>query len=123
MGEPPDGGFSSRLERVEDRLRTRMEDRVEDRVEVYEAQLAENHYYGLAPTPYDYQVQSKSPARARLEPACSHCLYLPAYNSLQRRPPASPGNSRLGLPLCDNINLNRNSLRTPLLEDDRESCV
>ena len=43
-----------------------MEDRVEDRVEVYEAQLAENHYYGLAPTPYDYQVQSKSTTKARL---------------------------------------------------------
>ena len=32
-------------------------------------------------------------------------------------------NTRMGLPLCDNINVNRSSLRTPLLEDDRESCV
>jgi hypothetical protein len=31
--------------------------------------------------------------------------------------------SRLGLPLCDGITMNRTSLRTPLLEDDRESCV
>ena len=108
--------------RREARMEDRMEDRVEDRVEVYEAQ---KHYYGLSPTPYDYQVQSKRPAG--IEPACSDSFYLaaPAYNSLQRRPPASPGraNGRLGLPLCDNISLNRNSLRTPLLEDDRESCV
>lgn len=32
-------------------------------------------------------------------------------------------NTRLGLPLCDNINTIRPNLRTPLLEDDRESCV
>ena len=31
--------------------------------------------------------------------------------------------TRLGLPLCDGITVNRTSLRTPLLEDDRESCV
>ena len=31
-------------------------------------------------------------------------------------------NTRLGLPLCDSINHVIN-LRTPLLEDDRESCV
>ena len=66
-----------------------------------------------------------------------------AYNnSMSRRGPVPPGhsghnghmvlgpehdmvgvNTRLGLPLCDNINVNRTSLRTPLLEDDRESCV
>lgn len=63
-----------------------------------------------------------------------------AFNSISRRvPPSSlvlgqePGydddligvNTRLGLPLCDSINMNPNraSLRTPLLEDDRESCV
>lgn len=62
-----------------------------------------------------------------------------AYNSMMRpRPP--PGSlvlgqadhddgrmTRLGLPLCDNIQVSVTragaSLRTPLLEDDRESCV
>ena len=67
---------------------------------------------------------------------------VPGFNSISRRvPPSSlvlgqqgPAgyeddligvNTRLGLPLCDGINVNPNraSLRTPLLEDDRESCV
>ena len=47
-----------------------MEERVEDRVEVYEAQ---KHYYGLSPTPYDYQVQSKRPAG--IEPTCSDSFF------------------------------------------------
>ena len=58
------------------------------------------------------------------------------YGSLPRQPPPntlvlggvdeqgfSSSLSRLGLPLCDGITVNRTSLRTPLLEDDRESCV
>ena len=65
MGEPPDGGFSSRLERMEDRvgarLEARLEARMDDRVEVYEAQLDQKQYYGYSPTPYNYQVQSKEP--------------------------------------------------------------
>ena len=72
MGEPPDGGFSSRLERMEDRLGARMEarmearvdermdERMDDRVEVYEAQLDPKYYHGFAPTAYNYQVQSKA---------------------------------------------------------------
>ena len=48
--------------RREARMEDRMEDRVEDRVEVYEAQLDQKHYYGFTATPYDYQVQSRSPA-------------------------------------------------------------
>ena len=120
MGEPPDGGFS-RLERMEDRMEVRMDDRVEVYEAQLEAQLDQKHYYGFSPTPYNYQVQSKTSLNLKV----TDSFYLADYNSLQRRPPASPGtvNSRLGLPLCDNINLNRNSLRTPLLEDDRESCV
>ena len=52
--------------------------------------------------------------------------------SVSRRPPPSslvlgPGDddgvTRLALPLCDNIRAGATSLRTPLLEDDRESCV
>ena len=62
---------------------------------------------------------------------------LPGHGSLARRPPTSlvlgsgplEDRARLGpglQPLCDNLasgGLHRASLRTPLLEDDRESCV
>jgi len=71
--------------------------------------------------------------------AASSASTLHTTSSLHRKPPPSSltlssssetdavlktsSLRRTGLPLCDGINVNRCSLRTPLLEDDRESCV
>ena len=82
-------------------------------------------YPAYAQHMYNYQMDNRAP-----------------YNSLPRQTPPntlmlgglddhglsfssfnSGSISRLGLPLCDGITVNRTSLRTPLLEDDRESCV
>ena len=46
--------------RMEARMEAMIEERMEDRVEVYEAQMDQKHYHGFSPTPYNYQVQSKS---------------------------------------------------------------
>jgi len=114
---PPDGGFRDHV--------IRDDDNNGEHVEVHQDEfLSHSLPRGYPPQP-DYAAHSGI-----------HSMYdYSAYKSMSmsRRMPG-PGlsgvdsdmvgpNTRMGLPLCDNINVNRSSLRTPLLEDDRESCV
>jgi len=74
---------------------------------------------------YDYQMDGGAPYSSlpRQTPPNSLMLGGPDDHGFGFSGLNSASITRLGLPLCDGITVNRTSLRTPLLEDDRESCV
>ena len=72
-------------------------------------------FHGDKGRPYSYHPKHKPPNSLLLGDPFEHRY---GYTSDK-----AGSITRLGLPLCDGISVNRTSLRTPLLEDDRESCV
>ena len=72
--------------RMEARMEAMIEERMEDRVEVYEAQMDQKHYHGFSPTPYNYQVQSKSFLRNKknLPPRIKHKMVELSYQIIRR---------------------------------------
>lgn len=82
-------------------------------------------YPAYAQQMYDYQMDGGAPYSSlpRQTPPNSLMLGGPDDHGFGFSGLNSASITRLGLPLCDGITVNRTSLRTPLLEDDRESCV